>query len=156
MARQETARAVWRDKMTFDATSTMGHHLTIDALPPVGDDRGPKPVELMLHALATCTGMDVLSILQKKRQPIEGLEVIVEGKRAEEHPRVYTDIEIFYYVRGNLSPTAVARAIELSVNKYCPVTAMLRPTANITTRFEVQREPVNEALVEETSTEIRE
>jgi putative redox protein len=95
--------------------------------------------------------MDVLTIMQKKRQPIEGLEVAVDGKRSDEQPHVYTDIQICYYVRGNVSPTSVARSIELSVNKYCPVTAMLRPTAKITTRFELLGEAsAEESLLENT------
>ncbi len=143
MANAEFTRMVWRQGMTFDGTTTTGHHLVIDAIPPNGSDNGPKPIELLLTALAGCTAMDVLSILQKKREPLVGLEVYVEGVRAQEHPRVYTDIQVVYRVRGNVNPEAVARAIELSENKYCGVSAMLRPTARITTRYEI--EPANEA-----------
>jgi putative redox protein len=125
--------------MTFDATTTAGHHLTIDAPKEGGgDDRGPKPIELVLTALAGCTAMDVLTILQKKRVDLKGLEVRVEGVRAHEDPKVYTDIEVVYTVRGKDIPReAVARAIELSVTKYCGVHAMLDKTARITTRYEI-------------------
>jgi putative redox protein len=142
MGSREFTRMVWRQGMTFDATTTTGHHLVIDALPPAGNDNGPKPIELVLTALAGCTAMDVLSILQKKREPIEGLEVFVEGVRQAEHPRIYTDIQVVYRVRGNVAPTALARAIELSETKYCGVSAMLKSSAHITTRYEIETAPV--------------
>lgn len=141
MAEKQSTRMVWRDQMTFDATTTTGHHLVIDALPPNGNDNGPKPIELVLTALAGCTAMDVLSILQKKREPLEGLEVSVEGTRAIEHPMIYTNIEVVYRVKGNVNPESVARAIELSEAKYCGVHAMLEHSAKITTRYEIVGEP---------------
>jgi putative redox protein len=127
--------------MTFDATTTTGHRLVIDALPPTGNDNGPKPIELVLTALAGCTAMDVLSILQKKREPLEGLEVFVEGARATEHPMIYKEIALVYRVKGNVNPDAVERAIELSTTKYCGVHTMLHHDAKITTRYEIVREP---------------
>ncbi len=141
MAEKQSTRMVWRDQMTFDATTTTGHHLVIDALPPNGNDNGPKPIELVLTALAGCTAMDVLSILQKKREPLEGLEVFAEGTRATEHPMTYTNIEVVYRVKGNVNPESVARAIELSETKYCGVHAMLEHSAKITTRYEIVGEP---------------
>ena len=142
MAHKDFTKMVWRQDMTFDAQTTTGHQLVIDTIPPNGNDNGPKPVELLLTALAGCTAMDVLSILQKKREPVEGLEVLVEGERASEHPRVYTEIQVVYRVRGNVSADAVARAIELSETKYCSVHATLRHTAHITTRYEIEPAPV--------------
>lgn len=139
---KESTRMVWRQGMTFDATTTTGHHLVIDTVPPTGNDNGPKPIELLLTALAGCTAMDVLSILQKKREPVQGLEVSVEGERASEHPRVYTELQVVYRVQGNVSADALARAIELSETKYCGVSAMLRHSAHITTRYEIQAAPV--------------
>ena len=73
-----------------------------------GDERAAKPVELLLDALAGCIAMDVLSILQKKREPIAGLEVGVTGARAEEHPKIYTDIEVIYWVRGQVNPKSMS------------------------------------------------
>jgi putative redox protein len=137
MAETQSTRMVWRERMTFDATTTTGHHLVIDALPPNGNDNGPKPIELVLTALAGCTAMDVLSILQKKREPIQGLEVFVQGTRATEHPMIYTAIEVVYRVKGSVNPESIARAIELSVSKYCGVHAMLEPNSKITTRYEI-------------------
>jgi putative redox protein len=137
---KQHTQLVWRERMTFDATTTMGHHLMVDATPEHGgNDRGPKPIELLLTGLAGCTAMDVLSILQKKREPIEGLAVDVFGTRAAEHPMIYTDIEILYRVRGNVNPTAVERAIELSTSKYCGAHAMLAKSAHITTRYEIEK-----------------
>jgi putative redox protein len=127
----------WRERMTFDVVTTTGHELTLDAAPPSGDDRGPKPIELLLSALAGCTAMDVLSILQKKREPVQGLQVYVEGTRAAEHPMIYTDITVVYRVCGDVKPDSVARAIELSETKYCGAAAMLGKSAHITTRYEI-------------------
>lgn len=131
---------VWRERMTFDATTTAGHHLVVDAVPPNGDGRGPKPIELVLTALAGCTAMDVLSILQKKREPVQGLSVDVVGTRADTHPMIYSDVEILYRVRGDVSPASVERAIELSATRYCGVHAMLEHTTHITTHFEIEPE----------------
>ncbi|MER3469242.1 MAG: osmotically inducible protein OsmC [Thermoflexus sp.] len=103
----------------------------MDAAPDVGGtDQGPRPMELVLVALAGCTAMDVLSILRKKRQPLEGFAMEVRGERAAEHPRVYTEIDVLYVVKGSVDPQAVVRAIELSATKYCSVSAMLRKTAS--------------------------
>ena len=128
----------WRERMTLDAVTTTGHQITLDA-PRAngGDDHGPKPIELLLTALAGCTAMDVLSILQKKREPVEGLQVYVEGTRANEHPMIYTDITVVYRVSGNVKAESVARAIELSEAKYCGAAAMLGQSARITTRYEI-------------------
>lgn len=129
---------VWREGMTFDATTTTGHQLVLDSAPPEGDDRGPKPIELLLTAFAGCTAMDVLSILRKKREPVQELIVDVAGMRATTHPMIYTDIEVVYRVRGNVSPFALRHAIELSETKYCGVHAMLEHSAHISSRYEIE------------------
>ncbi len=134
---KQNTRLVWRSGMTFDATTTTGHHLVVDALPPTGEDNGPKPIELVLTALAGCTAMDVLSILQKKRERVQAFEVWVEGTRRPEPPMIYTDIQVVYRVCGDVRPEAVQRAIELSETRYCGVSAMLRPHTRITSRFEI-------------------
>lgn len=136
---------VWREGMTFDATTTTGHQIVVDAVPPSGQDRGPKPIELVLTALAGCTAMDVLSILQKKQEPVRGLTVDVIGERATTHPMIYTNIQIVYRVRGNVSPVSVARAVGLSNTKYCGVHAMLEHSARITTRYEIEQDATSEA-----------
>jgi len=100
---------------------------------------GPTPMELVLMALAGCTGMDVLSIMKKQRQPLTGFEVTARGERAEEHPRVYTHIEIEYLITGEgLDPEGIVRAIELSETKYCSVAAMLGETVEIETAHRIE------------------
>ncbi len=101
-------------------------------------DTGPHPVQLLLIGLCGCTGMDVTSILQKKRQPFTGLQVKATAERAEEHPRVYTTIHLEFVVTGaEVDPAAVERSIELSQTKYCPAAAMLGKAAEITTSYRI-------------------
>ena len=91
--------------------------------------------------LGGCTAMDVISILAKKRQEVTSFEIKLHGDRVTEHPKVFTDITIEYIVKGkNIDPEAVARAVELSENKYCPGMAMLRKAANIKTSYRVEQE----------------
>jgi putative redox protein len=100
------------------------------------------PLELLLIALGGCTAADVISILQKKREQVTHYRVEVRGTRREEHPRSFKHIEVRHLLRGrNLSPAAVARAIELSDTKYCSVSGTLRPTAEIVTTYEIEQEP---------------
>lgn len=98
-------------------------------------------MELLLVGLAGCTGMDVISILRKKRQQVTGYEVRVTGVRAEEHPMVFAEITVEHIVTGHhVQPEAVARAIELSENKYCGAGAMLGKVAHLTHRFSIVEE----------------
>lgn len=125
--------------MKMEALTPSGHSVIMDAAPDVGGtNQGPRPMELLLVSLAGCTAMDVISILRKKRQPLEGFAMEVRGERAPEHPKVYTDIDVLYIVKGNVDPQAVVRAIELSVTKYCSVSAMLRRTARIRYRYRIE------------------
>ena len=106
-----------------------------------GRETGPRPMELLLIGLAGCTGMDVVSILKKKRQPFTGLQVKVTAERAKEHPKVYTRIHLEFIVKGKgVSPQAVERSIELSQTKYCSASAMLGKTAEITTSYRIIEE----------------
>jgi len=106
-----------------------------------GRESGPRPLELLLIGLAGCSAMDVVSILQKKRQPFTGLQVKVTAERADEHPRVYTRIHMEYVVTGQgVEPQAVERAIELSQTKYCPAAAMLSKAVEITTSYQIVQE----------------
>lgn len=91
-----------------------------------GFESGVSPMEALLLSLAGCTGMDVISVLLKKRQKVSAFSVEVEGFRADEHPRRYERIALTYHVAGtDVAPAAVERAIELSLGKYCGVTASL-------------------------------
>lgn len=121
-----------------------GHSVVMDAKREFhGEGTGIRPVELVLHGLAGCTAMDVVSILEKKRQDVRGLEVVVKGTpRVDEYPKIYTDIEIEYVVTGHqIDPTAVSRAIELSEEKYCSVKGMLRDEVNVTMSFRIVEAP---------------
>lgn len=130
-------QVTWRERMTFDATTNSGHSLVLDSAPPTGDDRGVRPMELLLTALAGCAAMDVLTILEKKREPVQGFQVTIHATRAEEHPKVYTDIRVMYHVRGSVNPESLATAIRLSETKYCGVGAMLSKCATITSDYEI-------------------
>lgn len=136
----------WRESMLFDSVSDGRVNINVPLASSVlGEEvaeQGLAPMGLLLVALAGCTIMDVASILQKKRQDVTLLEVEVEGVQADEHPRVYTHINILYRVGGNnIDPAAVERAIELSREKYCPVQAMLKAVATIEDRYELVSSP---------------
>ena len=107
------------------AEANGGPALVLDsARPPHGTHTGASPMELLLLGLAGCTGMDVISILTKKRQPVTGFQVRVEAERAPAHPKVYTRIHLEYIIYGEgVSPKAVERAIELSETTYCSASA---------------------------------
>src|SRR4051812_31438296 len=111
----------------FTALTPSSHVLTIDIGTEFGgDNSGPEPKELLLVSLGTCTGEDVISILHKKRQSVTGYNINVYAKEAEEHPKIYTYILVEHIVTGHsVDPKAVARSIELSITKYCPVHALL-------------------------------
>lgn len=101
-------------------------------------ERAFRPLELLLVGLGGCTAMDVVSILEKKRQPFTSLQVNVTGERATEHPKTYTRIHLEYVVTGGaVDPKAVERSIELSQTKYCPATAMLGKAAHLTTSYRI-------------------
>lgn len=98
-----------------------------------GSDVGPSPMETTLMALAGCSGMDVVSILRKMRAPLDGLRISVTAERATEHPKVFTAIHLHYAARGRgLVHADVSKAVALSLEKYCSVSAMLSKTARIT------------------------
>jgi putative redox protein len=114
-------------KMAFNGTSPSGHTIRIDTDEAGGGEgSGPDPKSLLLLSLATCTGMDIISIMRKKRQEVSAYEVKVYATEATEHPKVYTYILVEHVITGNnIDPKAMARAIELSITKYCPVHALL-------------------------------
>ncbi|HEV2357783.1 MAG TPA: OsmC family protein [bacterium] len=124
----------WAGGMRFDGTAESGGKVALDARPEHGGTgQGPSPMETLLLALAGCTGMDVVSILGKMRAPLAGLEIHVSGDRAEAHPRVFTRIRLEYVLSGaGLETDQVRRAVDLSQEKYCSVSAMLRQSAELT------------------------
>jgi putative redox protein len=131
----QTATVKWNGQQIFAATSPSGHTIAVDSDRKTNKAAGP--MELVLLALGACTATDVVSILEKKRQKLASLEVIVSGERATEPPTVWTKIEIVYRLRGELDEAAVKHAIELSQEKYCSVEAMIKKTAAVTYRYEI-------------------
>ncbi len=136
----DTVRARWGSRRQFVAWDRAGHGVVMDATSEYGGEgAGPRPLEMVLYGLAACTGMDVVSILEKKRQDLVGLEVLVTARqREEDFPRYYERIEVEYLVTGRgVAPAAVERAIELSESKYCSVRGMFGPHVEVVTSFQV-------------------
>ena len=126
--------------MAFDAALPAGHALTFDAAEEHGGrNSGPLPIDVLLASLGGCTAMDVISILRKMQQPVEGYRLLVEGRRATEHPQIYTHITITHILTGDIDEERVAHAIQLSDEKYCSVGAMLTQTAKIETTYRIER-----------------
>lgn len=125
------ARVIWKEGMSFDGTADSGFEVSLGALPAVGGKNdGFRPMELIAIGLAGCTAMDVISILRKKKQEVTAFEVQVHADRAQEHPKVFTRLEIEYIVRGkDVSRQAVERAVQLSADTYCPAQAMFKQIA---------------------------
>jgi putative redox protein len=127
-----TAKTNWIENHRFTGIADSGHPIDVD-----GDKTGGNsPMELVLIGLCGCTGYDVVSILQKKREPLLGLEISAVAERAPEPPSVYTSIRLIYRIQGNVSHKAAEDAVRLSEEKYCSVSAMLGKTAKITSEIE--------------------
>jgi putative redox protein len=138
-AETKIARLRYAGGDAFVAESPSGHAMVTS----VQHDRltAASPMELLLIALGGCTGADVVSILEKKRQRITGYEIEVQAERRAEHPRIYTRIQVIHRVRGRaVDPRAVQHAVELSETKYCSVSAMLGASAELSMRFEITNE----------------
>ena len=128
----------------FVAVTPSGHAQVLET--NTARSSATTPMELLLIALGGCTAVDVISILEKKRQRVTDYRVEVQGFRREEHPRAFTRLEVKHFVRGRgVSERAVAQAIELSEKKYCSVAATLRPAAEIVTSYEILEEAGGEA-----------
>jgi putative redox protein len=127
------------DGLQFVGNGESGPAVVMDADTEVGGhNTGARPMELLLIGLGGCTGMDVVSILKKKKEKVTGLEITVDGKKAEEYPQKYTDIDIEYVIRGrSLKEEAVKRAVQLSLDKYCSVKATLEGSAKITFKYRI-------------------
>jgi putative redox protein len=123
--------------LRFVATTGSGHEIVMDN---AHGDSGPRPTEVVLAAIAGCTGMDVVEILAKKRQVVTGYGVEVSGTQRETAPNVFTDITVVHHVEGNVDTEAVRRAIELSATKYCTVSAQFASgVARISHRYAIGR-----------------
>ena len=131
-------RVEWTGKQAFTAVTPDGRRGYYDV--PVdagGDGTAPTPMETVLHALAACSAVDVVRIMEKMRLPLDSLEVEVQGERAADHPRVYTRIHMLFTARGDVPLGKLERAVALSADKYCSIGAMLASTATITHDIEL-------------------
>ncbi len=133
----ELVKTEWKREMAFDS-EVHGHHVVIDSEPEFGGkNRGPGPKALVLTSLSGCTGMDVLSILNKMRVSPDQFRVIARAEQSEDHPKVYTSIHLIYEFKGkDLPMDKLRKAVDLSQERYCGVSAMLRKACTLT--FEIK------------------
>jgi len=132
------AQVTWVEDKRFVGRASSGHAVVVDAS---AEKVGSSPMELVLIGMAGCTAYDVVSILEKKRQAVTGVEVIARAERAETPPRVYTEIAVEYVIRGQgVKPKAVEDAIRLSEEKYCSASIMLGKTAHIVTSYRIEED----------------
>jgi len=129
----------WIDDMRFLIKTDSGFSIVMDSSEENGgSDSAPRPMEMVLASLAGCTAMDVVSILKKMRQNVTGLEISVESERSSDHPKVYTKMLLKYVIKGiGLNEENIKRAIELSQEKYCSVSAMLKNSATVSYEYSI-------------------
>lgn len=134
------AKVVWKERLKFTGVADSGFAIDLDSKKESGgDDSGVRPTELIAIGLAGCTAMDVISILQKKRQDVTAFEVNVIAERALDHPRVFTAMTTEYVVTGrNVDYSAVLRAVELSEEKYCSVSNTLKSTVALSHKITIK------------------
>lgn len=139
MKETEVVSTKWLENMSFESEIN-GHKLIIDAKEEVGgQDKGPRPKPLMLAALGGCTSMDVVSILKKMRVELKSLNVIVEGELSEEHPKRFTKMHVIYEVEGDDLPLdKIEKAVSLSEDKYCGVSAVYKEVIEITSEVRIK------------------
>ncbi len=133
------ARVKWVENAQFVAETGSGHALVIDGPADIGGrNLGPRPMEMMLVSVGSCSAVDIVHILKKARQPVSGCEVAVSGQRAETDPKVFTSIHLHFVVSGKgLSENQVKRAVQLSAEKYCSASIMLQKACPVTHDFEL-------------------
>ncbi|KQL37683.1 MULTISPECIES: OsmC family protein [Bacillaceae] len=135
----------WDGKLAFSGIAPSGHEIKMDTAESLGgDNSAPTPVELLINAVAGCTAIDIVLILEKMRLKLTSFEIEVNGERAEEHPKRFTDIHLHYILGGELDTEKVRKAIKLSKDKYCSVAHSLN--ANITASFTLNGTKDNEVL----------
>ncbi|HUP91712.1 MAG TPA: OsmC family protein [Solimonas sp.] len=138
------ARVKWAEHAAFVGETGSSHAIVIDGPPDIGGrNLGPRPMELMLLSVGSCSAVDVVHILKKARQAVTDCWVEVEGKRAETEPKVFTDIHLHFVISGKeLADNHVRRAVELSADKYCSASIMLkRGGCNVTYDYEMRQAP---------------
>ena len=138
MSNKQTVSTSWLENMAFESEIN-GHKITIDAEPHVGgEDRGPRPKPFMLAALGGCTAMDVISILKKMRVVPDSFKVHVEGDLTEEHPKQFYKMHVIYEFTGKDLPLdKIKRAVELSENQYCGVSAVYKKVMEVTSEIKL-------------------
>lgn len=137
---QLVTSAIHEGGRRFAVSTASGHAFTVEGKPDTPQPTaGPGPMELMLVSLATCSGVTLADLLPRMRQPVEEMEVRVEGERAAEPPRVWTRIRVTYRLRGDLAPGRVERAVALLEEKYCSASVMLSRVADLTGSIELVR-----------------
>jgi putative redox protein len=129
----------WVDGMLMVGKSDSGHTITMDGPPEIGGDNlGVRPMEMLLLGVAGCTMIDVVTTLKKMRQDLSYFQTKINAERANDHPKVFTDIHIQFFIKGkDLDSKKVEKAITFSAEKYCSASIMLGKTANITHDFEI-------------------
>jgi putative redox protein len=134
---QTTARISWVDGALFVAEGGSGHTITMDGAADVGGrNLASRPMEVVLMGMGGCTAIDVVAMLRKQRQDIQGVEVSLVAERADEPPKVFTSVKLVYTVRGRkLNRSLIERAVSLSDEKYCSATAMIRKSARISSEI---------------------
>jgi len=132
------AKVTFVQGLQFVGEASSGHAIVMDSDPA---NSGLRPMELLLLGIGGCSGMDVVSILKKKKQDVTGFEINVKGEKAEDYPKKFTEINLEFIVRGrNISEDAVKKAIDLSMNKYCSVKATLEGSAKISFSYKIIQE----------------
>lgn len=128
-----TVTTTWKGKMQFESDNPSGHTLTIDAGEDTGGEGlGHRPKALMLSALAGCSGLDVISILNKMKVELEDYKMVIEGVLTDEHPKFYHEVNVEYHFYGrNLNENKIKKAVQLSDDKYCGVMEMFKRFAKI-------------------------
>jgi len=133
-----TATIKWVDGYQFVGKADSGHAVVMDAGSDIGGaDSGVRPGELPLIGLGGCTGVDVILILSKMREPIDTFEIQVRGERVDEDPSIFKEIWVKYIIRGDIREKAVQRAVRLSADKYCSVGAIMKASATMHYEYEI-------------------
>ncbi|MBU8933186.1 MAG: OsmC family protein [candidate division Zixibacteria bacterium] len=129
----------WKGGLKFEGTSAYGHTIITDGGKKFGgEESGYKPTELLFYGIAGCTGIDVVRVMEQKRQPLKELTVEVSAHQNDEYPKPFHTVEIKFIARGdNVDEKALARAIELSESKYCVVSQTIKSEAKVTTSYEI-------------------
>ncbi|RAL23300.1 OsmC family protein [Thermoflavimicrobium daqui] len=123
----------WKGKMQFETSTPSGHTFSLDAAPDIGgENTGPRPTEALLSAVGSCSGIDIVLILNKMRLNVEAFSMEVSGERAEDYPKRFTKVHMHYRLTGDLPKEQVHRAVKLSVEKYCSVAQSLQADLSAT------------------------